>query len=338
MHVSHYWHVHHPPAFVRLAATVLVACALAFVSLPVSGASAVTLATEHGTPGGLRVDSGAVHAASAGRSRRASFAWRGHAIRYTESIPSKWDWSLSTAIAKWNTSGGGIRFVRAAKPRKARLTISYGNIGGAAGMASVGKSRHAFVRLSSAYSSMDATNARNRVQVVGIFAHELGHVLGFEHTSARCSLMSPVLDVDGCQVLPATMPGYYKCRTIDSPLLTRFVQIYGGHARTPSAYCPIDPLPSAVSQVAVVGGDTSPVTVTWGRPAFAPPGSRVVIRSWTAPLCGSVPATADTAYAAVGTRAWHGSQFGAGGTQCYNVRLVNRYGAGGPAVSRLMRF
>ena len=60
---------------------------------------------------------------------------------------------------------------------------------------------------------------------MNVLAHELGHVLGFQHTAARCSLMAPVLDVDACGTVPtATQPGYYKCRTLDTALVQRFVK------------------------------------------------------------------------------------------------------------------
>jgi hypothetical protein len=323
---------------------VVVAGRLALVSVPATAAApvakqpSVQASTRVSDGHDLHFGSDTVQTGTAARHRRASYAWTGRKILYTETIPSKWDWSLSTAITKWNSSGGGITFVRAANPRKARVTISYGSIGSAAGLATVGRSRHGFVKLSSAYSSVDSLDARNRVQVMGIFTHELGHVLGFQHTSARCSLMSPVLDVDGCQVLPATQPGFYKCRTIDAPLVARFVQLYGGRAQYPGPMCPVDPLPSALSGVAFAGGQAAPVTVTWGKPAFAPAGSQVVVRSWTAPVCSAVPDVAATSYAPVAAGVWHGPEADVTGTACFSVRLVNRYGAGGPAVSRLMSF
>ncbi len=178
-------------------------------------------------------------APSSAGARRAPYAWSGKRIRYTESIPSKWDWSLSTAVAKWNTSGGGIKFVRTTNPRKARLHIGYGDIGAVAGMATVGRVPRAWVKLSSRYSTVNSLDAYSRVEVMSIFSHELGHVLGFEHTTTRCSLMSPVLDVRGCGTVREAQPGYYRCRTIDAPLVGRFVRTYGGRARYPAAVCRI---------------------------------------------------------------------------------------------------
>ncbi len=117
-------------------------------------------------------------------ARRASYAWTGRRIYYHETIADKWDWSLRTAINKWNFAGGGIRFVRTNDPRRAQLKISSKDIGSAAGKATVGRARRAFVHLSSGYNHVDELSAHYRIEVMMIFAHELGHVLGFGHSRA----------------------------------------------------------------------------------------------------------------------------------------------------------
>ena len=113
------------------------------------------------------------------------------------------------------------------------MRIGYANIGSAAGMATLGATRNARVYLSSRFSTVNALNARNRVIVMKVFAHELGHVLGFRHTSDPCSLMAPVLDVDRCGDVPASNPGYYRCRTLDVGLVRSFITLYGGTVRYP---------------------------------------------------------------------------------------------------------
>ena len=148
--------------------------------------------------------SGDAHVSSSASGPRASYAWTGSTIRYYETIPAQWDWSLTTAVSKWNASGGGIRFVRTSIRSHARLTIAFGNIGNAAGKATVGRTSNAWVRLNSVYRNADSVNAHNRIEVMAIFAHELGHVLGFQHTSGRCSTMSAMLHVDG---LRGGLPG-----------------------------------------------------------------------------------------------------------------------------------
>lgn len=253
--------------FFRVAA--LLAVVPVLVGIPPTGAQAAParfsaaaaptpVAEPEGARHATRARSGSdAHENSRRAGRRMSNAWTGRRILYTESISGKWDWSLSTAISKWNQAGGGIRFVPTTKPGRARLNIAYGDIGRAAGLATVGPTRHAWVRLSSSYSGADASDPRNRVQVMVVLTHELGHVLGFEHVSSPCALMSAVLDVDGCNTLPATMPGYYSCRTIDPALETRFVRLYGGRARMPRTWCPIGPVPSAAVPPPTSGGQSS---------------------------------------------------------------------------------
>ncbi len=116
---------------------------------------------------------------------------------------------------------------------------------------------------------------------MAIFTHELGHVLGYGHTTATCSLMSAVLDISACHLPPTSPAGYHKCRTIDAPLVRRFVKRYGGRAHLPAAtWCLIDPMPSALTGVSFSGGVDSPVTVRWTKPTTVPTGSKVEIRMW----------------------------------------------------------
>ena len=137
-------------------------------------------------------------------------------LYYYETIPSKWDWSLTKAVSKWNASGGGIKLTRTIYRSKAKVKISYGNTGGAAGMATIGSTSGAYVRLSSRYAAVDSADAWRRIAVMAIFTHELGHVLGYGHTTATCSLMRAVLDISACHLPPTSPPGYHKCRTIDA--------------------------------------------------------------------------------------------------------------------------
>lgn len=322
----------------------LAVCVVTLGLLPVTAATAARSAAPTAVPvvghhdAHAPLDMAGDSSSGSASGRRSSSAWSGRKIFYTESLPAKWDWSLSTAVANWNSSGGGIQFVRTTKVRKARLNIAYGSIGQAAGMATVGRSRHAWVRLSSSYGAVDSLDAYRRVEVMAVLTHELGHVLGFQHTTTRCSLMSSVLDVYGCDLVPATMPGYYRCRTIDPALATSFVRLYGGRVRLPSLWCPIDPLPSAANRVVITGGDDTPLTVRWSAPTFAPSGSRVRISSWAASTCGAVPPLADVSFAAVSSGLWQRAVVDPLRSSCVSVQLVNRYGAGRAGVARLMRF
>lgn len=270
--------------------------------------------------------------------RRGVRTWKKRKLRYYETLPATWDWSLSTAVAKWNGAGGSITLVRTPVRRRADLVISFGSTGGVAAQATVGSVKDAYVRLSSSYDRVDALAAHNRVAVMNILAHELGHVFGFQHTPAPCSLMQPSLDVAGCNLVPASMPGFYKCRTIDAPLVTRFVKAYGGKARYPGTWCLIDPLPPTLTGVGFSGGGVggAPVAVRWQPPSSAPPGSRIQIRTWSTTGCGTPPPSATTVYVPVSAGRWQRDNHTPSGSECFQVQLVNRYGAGRTAVARVV--
>src|SRR5689334_5366438 len=161
--------------------------------------------------------------------------------------------------------------------------------------------------------------------------------MGFQHTAARCSLMSPVINISACGVLPATQPGYYKCRTLDTALVQRFIRLYGGRAQYPTAtWCLIDPLPQALTGVSFTGGSSSPVTVRWNRPTSYPSGSSLVLRRWESASCGTAPSWATTFRPSVTSGVWQDQATYDAETDCFSVQLLNRYGAGRPAVSRVL--
>ncbi len=268
--------------------------------------------------------------------------WGVRTLWYYKTLPAKWDWSLSTAVAKWNASGARIRLARTTVPRKAQLRIGYARTGAAAAKSTVGRVRNAYVHLSSRYAAVDGVNARNRVTVMNVLAHELGHVYGFQHTAGTCTLMAASVNITGCNILPAAQPGFYKCRTLDYALVQRFVRAYGGRARYPSArWCLIDPLPPALSGVTFTGGlpKSAPVGIRWLRPRTAPAGSRILIRRWVAGSCFTLPASADTFALPLSATSWEDSEVPHEEAACFRVQLVNRYGAGRPAqTTRLARF
>ena len=273
---------------------------------------------------------------TAASARGGVATWNVTTLYYYETIASKWDWSLSTAVAKWNAAGGRIKLVRTPYRSRARVFISSGYTGGAAGMATVGATPGAWVHLNPSYNSVDALDAWRRVEVMALFAHEIGHVLGFQHTSAKCSLMRAVLDIGACYLAPASLPGQYKCRTIDPALVGTFVRAYGGAARYPGSWCLIDPLPSQLSGVTISGGTSARAAVRWSRPTYLPSGARMQIRVWRSGSCAVVPLRAETFTASPTALTWGDTALRRDGTHCYRVNLVNRYGAGRTATVRAL--
>jgi hypothetical protein len=258
--------------------------------------------------------------------------WPGRTIPYYEKIPKKWDWSLDRAIAHWNESGSKIKFVEVPR-RKAKLLISYGDTGGADGVGTLGYQYRNYVYLSPSYKKADQFNPETRVWVGRLFAHELGHVLGFDHTSGQCALMYPVYNFGVCDTLAVGKPGYYNCRWIDKKLLRRFTQMYGGKPKRPPKVCLIEALPGELRSVTFSGGNSQarPVQVTWVPPATLRDGTKVYVTVWKGTSCSAAPNRWELRVG-VDPRAgsWKDPEFGQG-TWCYLVHIENRDGATRPA-------
>ena len=222
------------------------------------------------TPGAV-LDRVGVDARGAGGVRR----WPGKTITYRESLPKKWDESLRLALDAWNSAGGKLRFVKAKGGTKPQLTIGYGPTQGYAGFATIGPAKNAYVHLSTGYQNADA-DLEQRLGVGRLLAHELGHVVGFGHVGKGCELM--VTSFPATCLLLSFEPGYRVCRWIDKPLLKKFIAAYGGKGKLAPKFCPIDPLPPQLEDVAFTGGAAAgqPVRVTW-KAQPAKPGERVHI-------------------------------------------------------------
>jgi hypothetical protein len=323
--------------FARVLAAFLLAGAVSLVGAPVATAGDATpQVAARVASKAQRLDLHGDAATTNASARGGLNTWNLRTLYYYETLPTKWDWSLSTAAAKWNGSGGNIRLARTTTRSRAHVVISYGDTRGAAGMATVGATRGAWVRLNPSYDRVNAQDPWRKVEVMALFAHEIGHVLGFPHTSTACSLMRPVLDVSGCNMVPANLPGYYKCRTLDVPLVTRFVSVYPGRAKLPATWCLIDPLPSQLSGVTFGGGVTSPVSVRWARPTYLPVGSRLQIRVWRSATCGAVPSGTRVLEVAPTALMWVDHAADRDGQHCVRLDLVNRLGAGRTPVARVV--
>ncbi len=280
---------------------------------------------------------GAASRATAGRFRIRF--WPGRTVRYHETIPAKWQWSLDNAIDHWNGTGAGIKLVKVSSRKRAELTIGYGDTGGADGIGTLGYAPGPymnFVRLSPRYKRVNENNPEQRVWVARLLAHEIGHNLGYDHTRGRCDLMAPIFLFGPCGPLSDAKPGYYRCRYIDTPLLTRHVRIYGGNARQPAKDCLIEPLPRQLADVVFSGGgDLGPVRISW-RVESPPRDASIRVSTWPGTSCGAVPKGAQTQRLPISRTSWTDTVAGKD-TRCYAVQVVNRFGAAQRPVSRAMR-
>ena len=112
--------------------------------------------------------------------------WPGDTIRYADTLPKNWNWSIEAAVRTWNRSGADIRFRKVPRSR-AQVVIGYGNLGSAAGLATIGRHSGASVRVNSLlYRPL---RERDRVFAAQVLAHELGHVLGLQHSTDPASAL-----------------------------------------------------------------------------------------------------------------------------------------------------
>ncbi len=260
--------------------------------------------------------------------------WSTHVIRYRENLPAKWDWSLLQAFSRWNHTGARLKFKPAKGRAKAQLTIAYGNLpSDKLGEATIGRTRRAFVHLNRTLDAddVDPQSAQVRLEVGATLAHELGHVIGFQHTGYRCGLMSSTYDPECYEA--GVSEGYFRCDWVDPKLLSPLVAAYGGRAKPSPQQCLYAPLPAPLVDVAITGGAASgqPTTISWTAPSSLP-SDKVRIDWWTG-QCGSRPATPASVQIAPSVGRWVDTAFGSGSV-CYEVRVTNKYGAARDPVTK----
>lgn len=168
--------------------------------------------------------------------------WPGRTIAYWDS--SREPIAVARAVAAWNRSGVGIRFVRARSARAARLIIRNTRDvpnGCGSGQATVGyvdPPGKAYVNILS-----DPAPKKQACAWPGqtlLVAHELGHVLGLGHVERGCRLMNTSfvegIAPDGCITGTDESDyidriGTWRCRIIEAGDAVAAIRRYGGTLR-----------------------------------------------------------------------------------------------------------
>jgi hypothetical protein len=161
---------------------------------------------------------------------------------------------VTTAASIWNHSGAKVRFVRVSKRSRAGLVVSIKQFGACTnGTVNVGAGAEKLADANVGYGfghkqQLRFDNTCPASGSINVLVHELGHVLGLQH-SKKCSAMFPY-DGGGCGAGPLIWEDW--CQKLRPDDVNGAIHLYGGKSRVRSinrSYC-TDPATRAAIPVA----------------------------------------------------------------------------------------